>query len=93
VLAPPGDSLRQAASRGDLRELRSLLDAGADIDSRDTDGRTALMLATLNGRLDAVQLLLAHGADRAIADTRGVTPLAAAIGARQTAIAEALQMP
>jgi ankyrin repeat protein len=93
VSAQPGDLLRQAATRGDLGELRSRLDTGVDIDSRDADGRTALMLATLNGRLGAVQLLLARGANREIADTSGVTPLAAALAAHQTAIAQALQMP
>jgi ankyrin repeat protein len=49
------------------------------------------MLATLNGRADAVATLLAHGADANVADAQGKTPLAAALAAGQSDIAATLR--
>ncbi|HEY2276221.1 MAG TPA: ankyrin repeat domain-containing protein [Steroidobacteraceae bacterium] len=89
-VSPPAraapDVLRQAAAAGDLTALRAQLASGGDIDARDTQGRTALMLATLGGQADAVAVLLAHGADPSAADTRGTTPLQAAVAADERAI-------
>ena len=73
--------LHNAAEKGDLRTLQSLLrDQHTDINSRDDAGRTALLVATLHGQTKAVKLLLAHGADPNLADADGVTPLRAANG-------------
>jgi ankyrin repeat protein len=58
--------LHQAASNGDLSQLRQLLDEGADIDSyNDRDGHTPLMSACLspNAGLEVVEFLLGRGAD------------------------------
>jgi ankyrin repeat protein len=44
------------------------------------------MLATLNGRADAVAELLAHGADPSGADAHGTTPLQAAVAADEREI-------
>ena len=49
------------------------------------------MLAILRGQSDAVNLLLAHGADANAADSNGVTPLQAALAGTQPAITAALQ--
>jgi Ankyrin repeats (3 copies) len=83
--------LRRAAEVGDVPALQGLLDRQAVIDARDDSGRTALMLATLHGQTRVVEALLAHGADPNAADTRGTTPLQAAIAGNQEAIAAALQ--
>ena len=54
----------------------TLLDTGAEVNARELDrGHTALMFAAASNRAGAVTLLLAHGADPAIATT--VVPLAA----------------
>jgi hypothetical protein len=84
-------ALRQAAADGDLTSLGAQLAAGGDIDARDADGRTALMLATLNGRTDAVSLLLAHGADPRAADAHGTTPMQAAVAAGERDIVTELR--
>jgi hypothetical protein len=60
------------------------------VDARDADGRTALMLAVIQGRLDAVVMLLGRGADPNAADAAGVTPLQAARAENESAIADAL---
>ncbi len=56
-------ALFDAATQGDAAALRSLLDDGAAVDSRDENGHTALMLASENGHAEAAQVLLGKGAD------------------------------
>jgi hypothetical protein len=87
----PGDALQSAARTGDLPTLQVLLEQHADLEARDADGRTALMLAVTHGQLAAAEALLARGADPNAADAHGVTPLQAALAARQPAIASALE--
>ena len=87
----PAAQMRRAAEIGDVAQVRMLLDKRAPIDARDDNGRTALMLAVLHGQSDAVDVLLAHGADPNAADAHGTTPLQAAIAADQQAIIAALQ--
>jgi len=90
-LMDPAALLRRAADTGDVTALRALLDKQPAIDARDAGGRTALMLATLRGRAEAVEVLLSAGADPNAADARGTTPLQAALAGQQPAIAEALR--
>ncbi|HEV2230130.1 MAG TPA: ankyrin repeat domain-containing protein [Steroidobacteraceae bacterium] len=85
VLAAP-EALRRSAATGDLAALAVQLASVSDIDARDGQGRSALMLATLNGQADAVAMLLAHGADPSGADARGTTPLQAAVAADEREI-------
>jgi hypothetical protein len=80
------ETLRRAAAAGDLGALKAGLAGAGDIDARDAQGRTALMLATLDGQADAVAVLLAHGADPSAADTHGTTPLQAAVAADEREI-------
>jgi hypothetical protein len=74
-LVPTPASLQAAAGLGDVRQAASLLDQGVAVDARDADGRTPLMLAVAQGRLEVVRLLLARGADPNAADNSGRTPL------------------
>jgi hypothetical protein len=90
-LLDPAAELRHAASNGDMPALRAALERRPLIDARDADGRSALMLAVLRGRGEAVDALLAAGADPNAADVHGVTPLHAALGGEQADIAAALR--
>uniref|UniRef100_A0A4W5JZL0 Uncharacterized protein n=1 Tax=Hucho hucho TaxID=62062 RepID=A0A4W5JZL0_9TELE len=56
--------------------LRLLLARGAEVDRRDSEGRTALSLASECGHLDAVRLLVQNGAHPGSSDSQGRTPLA-----------------
>jgi ankyrin repeat protein len=65
--------LHAAAARGDCGEVRRL---GPDaLAARDKDGRTALHVAAAAGEAEAVAELVEMGADAALADARGKTPL------------------
>jgi Ankyrin repeats (many copies) len=89
--APEAQTLRRAAAAGDLTALGAQLAGGAQIDARDEQGRTALMLAIVNGRADAVELLLARGADPNAADAQGISPLQAAERSGMPRISSALR--
>ncbi len=53
----------EAASRNDADSLRRFLDGGTPVDSRDGNGRTALLIATRANAVAAAQALIAAGAD------------------------------
>ena len=84
-------ALRHAAEVGDVAGLEAQLKNPVDINARDPLGRTALMLATLQGQTASVVALLAHGADPNAADGRGTTPLEAARSGDHPDIAAALE--
>jgi hypothetical protein len=87
-----GTALRAAAGRGDLSALHRLLSAPKpEVDARDASGRTALMLAVLGDHPQAVDTLLAAGANPNAADANGTTPLKAALAGGRLAIATALE--
>lgn len=69
-------SLAITASRRDARVFDHLVGAGADVEARDADGRTALIVAIDRLDLDAVERLLAHGADPLVRLPDGTTALA-----------------
>jgi ankyrin repeat protein len=73
--APVPPTLLSAAASGDTAQTTALLDQGAARDARDELGRTPLMLAVMQRRVEVVRLLLDHGADPNIADNTGRTPL------------------
>jgi uncharacterized protein len=58
----------------DVRDIMTLLiDRGARLNEQDNRGRSALMIAAALGHTTAVDLLLAHGADKALRDHEGKT--------------------
>ncbi|MBM3227232.1 MAG: hypothetical protein FJZ47_25985, partial [Candidatus Tectomicrobia bacterium] len=72
---PPPPPLIKAVSKGDTPAARALLAKGADVQARDSNGRTALMYAAENGDPTTVQALLTHGADVNARDAQGWTAL------------------
>ncbi|MFC6155670.1 ankyrin repeat domain-containing protein [Kribbella jiaozuonensis] len=61
--AAAGEALLSAATAGDADKVAAALAAGAPIESRDKHRRTALLLASLNDRVDVARLLVELGAD------------------------------
>ena len=66
------------------------LNAGADINQRDSEGYTPLHWAAYYGRVDAAQLLLDRGANPEIGDNSGRTALEVAIYYRHPNVAQHL---
>jgi len=69
------DDIIAAAANGNTETVQSLLNRGADINAKDSNGQTALMRAAYEGHLDIVQLLLEYDADINITDEDGWTAL------------------
>ena len=67
--------LVDAAGQQDWQQVRSLLDAGADVNTPRADGVTALLWAAHWNDIGAVEVLLNAGADPNASDDHGVTPL------------------
>uniref|UniRef100_A0A3Q2XF70 Uncharacterized protein n=1 Tax=Hippocampus comes TaxID=109280 RepID=A0A3Q2XF70_HIPCM len=73
LLPVPGAS---ADTDGRLHMSTLLLEKGGPpLESRDPEGRTALHVASWRGHVDAVDLLLKHGADPNAQDVEGRPPL------------------
>lgn len=70
--------------------LQRLIDAGADLNARDTSGSTALHYVAKGGRPKAAKLLLENGVDPNIRDKNGNTPLSLASGFGKTECMELL---
>src|ERR1700759_5791001 len=62
-----------AARRGDVPMLDTFIESGYSLDTRDSKGYTALILAAYHGQGPAVDRLLAAGADACAQDERGNT--------------------
>lgn len=58
-----GEALRAAASNNREPAVKALLDGGCDVNAKDKDGYTPLMMAAANGHDDVVRLLLLRKAD------------------------------
>jgi ankyrin repeat protein len=57
------DTLADAAARGDIHAVRTLLRSGLSADARGAEGRTPLMWAAMGTHLDIIDALLEAGAD------------------------------
>ncbi len=75
ALAGSVEDLIDAAYKGDLKEVKVLLDKGANVNAKPNTGVTALMVASQNGHKDVVQLLLDKGAEVNAKDINGLTAL------------------
>ena len=90
-----GTALIPAAERGHVETVRTLIEAGVDVDHVNNLGWTALLEAVILGdggqrHIDIVRLLVDAKADVNLADREGVTPLAHARRKGQAEIARIL---
>ena len=89
VFAPA--PLAEAAMRGDVAMVESLLERGADVDAAQGDGMTALHWAAERGDEEIAQLLISAGADVQVGTRIGsYTPLHLASKGGHVAVVSAL---
>ena len=62
ISCSPNSQLIEAASRGETEKVKALLDAETDVEAKNNNGHTALMLAGLSGHTETVAALLEAGA-------------------------------
>lgn len=70
--------LMKAATQGCVECMEVLLEAGAEIDARNTASATALMMAAMTGPIRSVKFLLDNGADPNLATPSGRDALSVA---------------
>ena len=77
-------ALHKAVDPNQADTAQVLIDAGADIEKKDSDGCTPLFFACFSGSLDSVKVLVQAGADLGVTDTNGDTCLTTASGGGHT---------
>jgi len=65
----------QSAEKGDRNTVLLFLESGVDINTRNEQGWTPLMISTFNGKEEVAILLIRSGADVNAKDTAGYGPL------------------
>ncbi|MEF2096451.1 ankyrin repeat domain-containing protein [Bacillus sp. CFBP9009] len=68
------EQLIQAVERKETERIRSLIEQGADINTQDSEGRTATMIATYNNDVETAKILIEAGADVNIQDDMKNSP-------------------
>ncbi|WP_430538244.1 ankyrin repeat domain-containing protein [Cytobacillus oceanisediminis] len=68
------ESLLQAAERRETETIKRLIEEGADINKKDSDGRTAAMIAAYNNDVETAKVLIKAGADVNIQDNMKNNP-------------------
>jgi serine/threonine-protein phosphatase 6 regulatory ankyrin repeat subunit B len=74
-LSNKNTQLIQAAEKGDIQTVQTLLASGAEVNAANTYGVTALMMAASKGHKDIVKALLEKGADVNVQNNKGQTLL------------------
>jgi ankyrin repeat protein len=69
-----GDEFLAAAARGDSDAIKAALAAGANADTQDAYGNTALMMAAARGQREVCRALIEAGANTAHKNKYGLGP-------------------
>lgn len=78
--------LFEAVELGHINKVKSLIDQGADLESRDLAKNTPLHIACMVGDLEIAKLLIEKGADVNAINDNGFTPLSVTNAQHQNVI-------
>jgi len=90
VIAAATTPLMKASHHGDVRIVRLLIAAGAEVNARNTDGNNALWLACVGNHLDLIDTLIDAGIDIDNENHDSATPLMYAASSGKAAVVERL---
>jgi ankyrin repeat protein len=85
------EQFMNSAKAGNTKVVELFLQAGMDVNVKNGDGQTALMLAAYSGHTDTVKLLLKHGAFINVVDKFGDSALSWAAAENHTDIVTLLK--
>lgn len=91
VNAGNGSVLMAAARKGKFEIAKLLIEYGADVNKVDSEGRSALIVATEEYEPKIVELLIKHGADLNIKDNKGRSAITIAVNDDSPKIIELLE--
>ena len=94
-IATSPSALMIAANHNRLEMAKMLIDKGANVNSKDKNGSTALMLATSydsGSNAELIKLLLSKGADANVANKEGSTALMVAITSKTSDNADVVKL-
>jgi len=77
------ETLHAAIASGDIDEVKRLISQGADINAKNENGQTPLLLALNSNQMDVAELLVARGADVEAIDDRTGKALLLSVGGRK----------
>ena len=80
VLHDCDKSIIQAVEQHDLKKIQALINDGVDLDSTDSNGNTALIIATKLNYYDIAKLLIDNGADITAKNNNGFDANTYAVG-------------
>jgi Flp pilus assembly protein TadD len=89
--AGKNEDLLGAADEGNTSRVKVLLSKGADVNVKNKDGYTPLLISAFNGHTETVRLLLAKGADVNVKTNKGHTALMSAENEGHAEIVELLK--
>jgi hypothetical protein len=80
----PDEELINAAAAGDIKKIEEFIGRGADINARNANAETPLIVAAKNKKKKALKLIAEKGADLNAADNKGISSLMAVAAAGDT---------